>query len=289
MESIINIKNLTKSYPNFILDSISMDIPYGEIIGLIGENGAGKTTLINLLLNKLHPESGEVNIFDLKYDKNEMEIKQNIGFVVDETYFHTCLNPKEINNIMKHIYKKWSDETFFSLLEKFNVLKDTAISKMSKGMKKKLMLAIALAHNPKLLILDEITSGLDPVIRDDILMILQEMIINRKATIIFSTHITSDLDKIANRVAFLHKGKLIFYEPMDRLKQKYRIVECVKNDYNKINKDIVIATYVRNGYYYTLINSKDITNEINLPAKIPNLDDIMLSYIKGDKNYVRID
>lgn len=289
MQNIIDIKNLTKSYPNFTLDSINMSIPYGEIVGLIGENGAGKTTLINLLLNKLYPQSGEISIFGLKYNNHEIKIKQNIGFVIDGNYFHECLGSKEINNIMKHIYENWSTEVFSKLLNDLKIPKDIEISKMSKGNKKKLMLAIALAHKPKLLILDEITSGLDPVIRDDILEILKQYIKNKDTTILFSTHITSDLDKIATKVAFLHMGKLIFYENMNNLKEKYRMVRYLENDYIKTNKDIILGKYKRDGYYHVLIDSKDIQNEKNLSVRTPNLDDIMLAYIKGDEVNVRID
>ncbi|MCR2045422.1 ABC transporter ATP-binding protein [Anaerosalibacter massiliensis] len=289
MKNIVEIKNLTKSYPNFKLDSINMELPYGEIIGLIGENGAGKTTLISLLLNQLHLESGEIRIFDMKYNKNEMKIKQNIGFVVDECCFHSCLNPKEINNIMKYIYSKWCSETFFKLLKDLKISEVIEVNEMSKGMKKKLMLAVALSHNPKLLILDEVTSGLDPVIRDDILTILQRSVLNKKTTVIFSTHITSDLDKIADKVAFLHKGKLVFYEPMDILKKKYKIVECSKNNYNIIKKENIVTSYLQNGKYHVLINNKEnISNYKGLvDVKTPNLDDIMLAYIKGDRNYDR--
>lgn len=290
MNHIIEIKQLKKNYAGFSLHNISFNIPYGKIIGLIGENGAGKTTLISLLLNQRKRDSGIINIFGFDNIKEEKIIKTDIGFVLDEFFFHPCFNSKNTNSIMRKIYSEWNTDFFYSLLSRFGLDKKKNFSDFSKGMKTKLMLAIALSHNPKLLILDEVTSGLDPVIRDEILAMLKDFVKNEEKSVFFSTHITSDLDKIADYVAFLDKGNLIFFESLNELKNSLVQAIVKIEDYNDIDQNSIFAQYKDENTDEYVLLLKYLPNENISFRKIsePTLEDIMLVYIKGGKMYDRI-
>lgn len=280
---ILEINELSKKYPNFLLDNINLQIPYGKIVGLIGENGAGKTTLINLILNQQKRDNGQVKVFGLDNIQEDVEIKKNIGFVFDECCFHPCLNPNDIKIIMSSIYKNWDNSLYADLLSEFDILIKKNISDMSKGMKTKLMLAVAMSHKPRLLILDEVTSGLDPVVRDDILQILSKFIDNKKRSVLFSTHITSDLDKIADYVAFLHHGSLVFMSSIEEIRQNYLLVKCSDSDYEKINHKNIIVEYKEENTYKLLLSRAALNNDCLNFGYPPTIDDIMLLYIKGTK------
>lgn len=280
MSNVLEIKKMNKTYPNtsFALKDIDLCVPEGEIVGLVGKNGAGKTTLISLVLDQIIPDSGTIAFFGYSNREfNTTNIKDKIGFVIDECCYHSCLSSVEIGNILKHVYNKWDSHRYNAYLRQFDVDPSKKISEMSKGMKSKMMLATALAHNPKLLILDEITSGLDPVVRDDILHILKDYVAATSNAVFFSTHITSDLDKIADRVAFLHEGELIFEEELENLRKRFILYTC--SDANAIISDesAVVAKYSEfNNVHYLLEKEKTI-----LEGNVPTIDDIMLLYIKG--------
>lgn len=282
MSHIIEISDLSKEYPSFLLDNINIQIPYGKIVGLIGENGAGKTTLISLILNQKKRDEGYIKVFGLDNIKDERKIKKDIGFVVDECCFHNCLNAKNVKSIMKSIYPEWDNSYFESLLKKFDISEIKKISEMSKGMKSKLMLAVAMSHNPRLLILDEVTSGLDPVVRDDILNILKEFVNDETKSVFFSTHITSDLDKIADYIAFLHKGKLVFIKSLEELQQNFLLIKCTEGEYKKINQEDIVIKYKEEGKYILLVAKSTINKDYYQIGEIPTIDDIMLLYIKGE-------
>jgi len=283
MQYTIEVSNLSKRYDEFHLKDINLKIPKGKIVGLIGENGAGKTTLISLLLNQINRDSGNIQIFGLDNIADENTIKKDLGFVVDECCFHGCLTPKNINKIMKPIYKNWNESTYRELLKMLNISDSKQIREMSKGMKTKIMLAVALSHSPKLLILDEVTSGLDPVVRDDILILLKNYVSNSENTVFFSTHITSDLDRSADNVAFLHNGKLIMMEDIEDIREKYRICTCTKEEREKIDKDLIIAEIVEHNMFLILAYyNANLELTLNQKSvKQPTIDDIMLLYIKG--------
>ncbi|HGM3509298.1 TPA: AAA family ATPase, partial [Clostridioides difficile] len=210
--------------------------------------------------------------------------KKNIGFVVDESCFHSCLTSKDIKHIMKHIYSDWNNSYFDLILEKCNLNINKKISDMSKGMKTKLMLAVALSHDPDLLILDELTSGLDPIMRDELLHVLKEFINNKNKSILFSTHITSDLEKIADYIAFLHKGKLIFVKSLEELQKDFLLIKCSKNNYEQFDKENIFAQYEENEKYILLVNSNLIIDSGTYESKkVPTIDDIMLLHIKGEQ------
>jgi len=281
MEYILETQGVTKKYGSFVLDSIDLKVPYGKIVGLIGENGAGKTTFIRTVLNQIKKDAGIIRIFGLDNVENDITCKKSIGFVTDECCFHNCLNANNINSIMKHIYINWDTNIFIGFMDNFHINPMKKINDLSKGMKSKLLLAIALSHSPKLLILDEITSGLDPIVRDDILLVLKDYVTDKNASVIFSTHVTSDLDRIADEIAFLHEGKLIFHETTKTLNKRYKLIRCSMEEYNKLPKDYIEKTLVRGDEYIALTRNNGV--ELNEGSVCtPSVDEIMLLYIKGE-------
>lgn len=283
MEKIISIKNLSKTYPDFKLGSICLEIPAGNIIGLIGENGAGKTTLIKLLLNIIKPSEGSIKIFDKDY--TEKNIKEDIGVVLDNMFFPELLTSKDINSIMGSMYKKWDEHLFYKYLADFGINKTKQLKSLSKGMRKKVEIASALAHHPKLLILDEPTSGLDPVVRTEVLDIFQEFIEDENHTIIFSTHITSDLEHIADRIIFIDNGKIYLDKSRDEILDCYGILKCDVNSFSCIDKSDIVS-YKKNKYNYEILISdrnKCIKKYKDMIIDKISLEELMVLIIKGVK------
>lgn len=238
----IEIKNLTKSYGSFTLDGLNLALPTGCIMGLIGENGAGKSTTIKLILNMIHRESGSITV--LGHDNtscNFDKVKEDIGVVLDEPGLPPMLKASEIDRIMKNIYKNWSSHDFKSYLDKLSVPRNKPFKDFSRGMQMKMGIAIALSHGPKLLILDEATSGLDPVIRDEVINLFGEFTRDENHSVLISSHIISDLEKICDYVAFLHNGKLILCEEMNLLYEEYCIAMASSNIINSLPSSAVIG------------------------------------------------
>lgn len=285
MENILEIKNLSKKYKGFELKNVNIKLPKGMIMGFIGENGAGKTTTIKSILNIINRDSGEIKIFGLDNKENERKIKEDIGVVLDDSFLSEYLNPSDINKIMKNIYKNWDEKLYFKYIEDFKLPKEKISKEYSSGMKMKLKIAVALAHHPKLLILDEPTSGLDPVARNEILDIFQEFIQDENKGIFVSSHITSDLEHIADYITFINNGEIIFTKTRDELLENYGIVKCSEEQFKKIDKKDYIK-YKKNRYEYdVLIEDKYVFKkkyDISVIDK-PSLEDIMLIYIKGEK------
>ena len=285
MENILEIKNLSKKYNGFELKNVNIELPKGMIMGFIGENGAGKTTTIKSILNKINRDSGEIKIFGLDNKENERKIKEDIGVVLDDSFLSEYLNPADINKIMKNIYKNWDEKLYFKYIEDFKLPKEKISKEYSSGMKMKLKIAVALAHHPRLLILDEPTSGLDPVARNEILDIFQEFIQDENKGIFVSSHITSDLEHIADYITFINNGEIIFTKTRDELLENYGIVKCSEEQFKKIDKKDYIK-YKKNRYEYdVLIEDKyefKKKYDISVIDK-PSLEDIMLIYIKGEK------
>ena len=290
MDNIIKVNNLTKTYENFKLDNITLEMKKGSIIGLIGENGAGKTTLIKLLLGLIRKDKGDILIFNQKLNN---KVKEDIGIVLDDSFFPEVIKVKDINYIMKNIYKSWDEQLFFKYLKDFSLNENMLIKNLSKGMKKKLEIITALAHHPKLLILDEPTSGLDPIVRKEILDIFLDFIENGENSILFSSHITSDIESIADYIVFIDNGKLVFDKEKDDIFDKakddlldnYGIVKCSDNDFKKISKDNIIS-YLKNKYNYeVLVNDRKKVKKNNSDIVIDKatLEDIMLLIVKGEK------
>ena len=276
MEYAIEVRNLTKEYENFKLENAYFNVGKGTIMGFIGENGAGKSTTIKAILNLIKKDNGLITVLGKEINRNEKGIKNELGIVLNDGNFNEKLNVKAINKIMKNIYK---------YIEKFNIDTSKKIEEFSKGMKMKLSIAIALSHKAKILILDEATSGLDPVARDEVLDILMEFIQNEENSILMSSHITSDLEKIADYITFIHNGKIIFSENKDKLIYDMGVVKCTEKQFKTI--EVQDRMFYKKGIfnYEVLIDNRDEFSKKypSLVINNSNLEEIMLFYIKGDK------
>lgn len=222
----LEIRGLTKHFADFTLDNLNLILPGGCILGLIGENGAGKSTTIRLILGMLRADSGTVTVLGRDSRENPVLTKQDIGVVLDEVGIPECMTPKQVGKVMANVFLRWNAETYQGLLARFSLPENKKFKEFSKGMKMKLGLAVALSHEAKLLILDEATGGLDPVVRDEVVDMLAEFTRDETHAILISSHIVSDLEKLCDYVAFLHKGKLLLCEEKDLLLSEYGILHC---------------------------------------------------------------
>ncbi len=285
MKNAIEIKDLKKNYSTFSLKIDDLKIPQGIIVGLIGENGAGKTTLIKSILSIIKKDTGTIKIFDKDYLKEESTIKEDIGVVLDNMFFPEILNAKDIDATMKDIFKNWDSKMFFKYLEDFEIPLNKKIKDLSKGMRKKLEIITALSHKPKLLILDEPTSGLDPVVRNEVLDLFLDFIKDEDHTILLSTHITSDLEHIADRIVFIDKGQIVMDNLRDDLIDNYGIIKCDFKYFDKIDKKDIIR-YKKNRYDLQIL----VSNRNKMSKKYKDcvidkitLEDLMVLMIKGEK------
>ena len=285
MDNILEVKNLCKKYDNFELKNISFSLPKGMIMGLIGENGAGKTTTIKAILNIIKADKGVINVFNLDNKLGDEKIKEDIGVVLDDMFFPEILTANDINKIMKNIYANWDSKMYFNFLKENNLDVNMPIKSFSKGMHKKLEIITALAHHPKLLILDEPTSGLDPIARKDILNIFQTFIQNEECSILLSSHITTDLEHLADYITFINNGSLVLTKTCDELLENYGIVKCSREDFKNIDANDYLK-YINNKYSYDVL----IDNVYDFKKKYPNylidkitLEDLMFLMIKGVK------
>lgn len=236
----VEISNLTKLYKDFKLDNVSFALPSGCIMGLVGENGAGKSTVIKLILGMIHKDGGKIRLFGKDNSQDIRDIKEDLGVVLDDVGIPAPLNAKQVGRIMKNTFKNWNEEQYKNNLEKLSVPINKQFKDFSRGMKMKLGIAVALSHDPKLLILDEATSGLDPVVRDEVLDIFNEFTRDENHSILISSHIVSDLEKICDYIAFLHKGKLILFEEKDILLSQYGIIHCTEQQLNGLDQSAVV-------------------------------------------------
>ena len=280
MENILEIRGVSRSFEHFQLKDINLEIPKGCIMGLVGENGAGKSTLIKLILNLIHRDTGTIQIFGMDNIQQERPIKEQIGVVFDECHFSPMLRAKDVDSIMKHVYQNWDSACFRQYLSRFRLPEKQSIKTYSRGMTMKLSIAVALSHQAKFLVLDEATSGLDPIVRDEILDLFFEFIQEEDRGVLISSHITSDLEKIADYITFLHEGKILFCEPKDRLLDDYGILKCTVEEFNTIEERIVLGHRANRFGVEALIRRKDAkAGQMMDPASI---EDIMLFLVKGD-------
>ena len=253
----LEIKNLTKAYPGFTLDNLNLTLPSGCILGLIGENGAGKSTTIKLILDMIHKDSGSIIILG-KDNTDSIELtKEDIGVVMDEVGIPECLTVKQVGNVMKNTFRNWNDAEYAHLVQKLALPEGKQFKEFSRGMKMKMGIAIALSHNAKLLILDEATAGLDPVVRDEVVEMLSDFTRDENHSILISSHIVSDLEKLCDYIAFLHKGRLLLCEEKDVLLSEYGIIHCSAEELSQLPPSAVLhrkenpygieAMVVRNG------------------------------------------
>lgn len=285
MGNILEIENLTKKYPDFTLDTLSFSIPQGTIMGLIGENGAGKTTTINLVLNEMNKDGGGIKIFGKDHLEHERAVKEKIGVVFDDCHFPDLFNANEMELFMKNIYATWESKTYRDYLKRFGLLQDKPIKAYSKGMKVKLSFAVALSHQPQLLLLDEATSGLDPVMRDEILDLLLEFVQDENHGVLFSSHITDDLEKVADYITFMHKGKLLFSKTKDELIYQYGVIKCGAEMFNHIDKADMIAYRKQDYEWQVLVADQEEARRKYKKCLIDSvtISEIMLFHVKGEK------
>lgn len=279
------VNGLKKKYNDFVLDGVSFSVPRGAIVGLVGENGAGKSTTIKAILGLIKKDSGTVTILGKQEHEIDNAVRNQIGVVFDGSNFPEGLSPKKLNNVFRNIYAAWDENEYFLLLKKLSLPEDKKIKDFSKGMKMKLSIAVALSHHSKLLILDEATSGLDPVVRDDITDMFLDFVQDENNSILVSSHITSDLEKVADYIVFIHNGKVVFSKSKDELRYKYGIIKCGAAQFDAIDKQDFVAYRKHDYAWEVLVVDKDAAQKKYPKAVIDpaTIDNIMLLYIKGDK------
>ena len=280
MSYVLEINNLRKTYKGFSLKDINIKLEQGYITGFIGANGAGKSTTIKSILNLINRDSGDVKIFNKDNKTNDKELKNKIGVVLDEGYFYEELTLKEMKNIIAPMYSNWDENQFNNYIRRFNLPIDRKISKLSKGMRMKYSIAIALSHNAELFIMDEPTSGLDPIVREELLEILSDIIQEENKTIFFSTHITSDLDKIADYLIIINDGKILLQGAKDEIIGDKNLLTLENR------KDFVAIK--ENSYGFEALTKEasklSRTYGDKLVMEKPNIEELMLYYIRSDKN-----
>lgn len=278
----LEIKNLNKTFDGFNIKNINLSLSKGYILGYIGQNGAGKTTTIKLIMNQIKKDSGEIRIFGKEYNDDEAGYKNMIGFIGDECYFPTCFTLKDVIATMKDFYISFNEDKFREYVERWQLPYKKKIKEFSKGMKVKLSFASVLSRDTKLLLLDEPTSGLDPVIRSEILEILQEYIADGERSVLFSTHITSDLEKITDYLFFINKGEKVFYDTTENILESHLLVKGGIEDLTEELREKLIGHKSSSYGFEGLISSKDkkYINE-NLLLEKPSMDEIIVFYIRG--------
>lgn len=285
MGPILEMNHVTKHYKDFSLKGINLSLERGYIMGFIGPNGAGKSTTIKLIMNLIKKNSGEIKLFGLNNEEHDLAIKERIGFVYDENHFYEELTVQEMAGIIKPFYKRWDEKAFHHFMKEFDLPLKKKIKALSKGMKMKFSLAIALSHQAELLIMDEPTSGLDPLIRSEILDILQSLLEDENKSIFFSTHITSDLEKVADYITFINKGELVLSQPKDELLDNYCMVKGDNDILGSLNQELFIHIK-QNTFGFEALSSKKqaVVNELGNSVLIekPTLEDIMVYSIRKD-------
>ena len=284
---MLKVENLNKQFKNFQLKNVSFNLEPGYVMGFIGPNGSGKSTTIKLIMNLLKKDSGSIRVFGEDNKENEKSIKDRIGFVYDESYFYEDLSILQMKKIVAPFYSKWDDQVFFDYLNKFNLDKKMKIKKLSKGMKMKFSLALALSHDADLIIMDEPTSGLDPIFRREILDILYDIIQDEKKSVFFSTHITTDLEKIADYITFINDGEIVFSKSKDEIIDNYKVVkgktELIDEDLRKEFIGVRVTPVGFEGLTDDIAKIKSLIRD-QLVVETATLEDIMFYTVKGDSN-----
>lgn len=285
INNVIELKNVVKDYGDFKLDHISFAVPEGSVCGFIGQNGAGKTTTINLILDIINRDEGEINLFGKPVDKDHAYVREDVGVVFDEMGFHEFMTAKDINIMMKNIYKNWDEVAFFDYLKKFSLPSKKKCGAFSRGMRMKLQIAAAMSHKAKLLIMDEPTSGLDPIVRNEMIGIFRDFVVEEDHTILLSSHITGDLEKIADEVVFIDGGKIVFSGNKDEILEKHGILKCKKEEASKVSEALIVG--VEKEAYSTsiLVNDRHAAAKLypDMVIEEAALEDIMIYYVNAKK------
>ncbi len=286
-ENVIELKGVSKDYGDFKLDDVSFSVPEGSVCGFIGQNGAGKTTTIQIILDAIGRDGGEVYVFGKSVDKDSAALRENIGVVFDEMGFHDFLNAKQINTIMKNVYQNWDQEKYFEYLQRFSLPVKKACGSFSRGMRMKLQIATALSHGAKLLIMDEPTSGLDPIVRNEMLQIFREFVVEEDHTILLSSHITGDLEKLADEVVFIDGGKIVLKGNKDEMLEKHGILRCKKDEIKNINETLIVSAEISGLGAEVLVNDRKAAEKLypEMIIEPAGLEEIMIYYVNRTKGY----
>lgn len=286
MNTILEVNGLCKSFNHFNLKDISFSLPEGCITGFIGINGSGKTTTIKSILGLVLKEAGKVKLFGQEFDKNERELKNRIGIVMDEGYLYEDLTIKEMTKVVAPAYSTWDESVFQSYMKRFNLDPNQKIAALSKGMRMKHAIALALSHHADLLIMDEPTSGLDPLVRSELMDILLDFMKEEGKSVFFSTHITSDLDKVADLLIMIDDGKIVFIEEKDTLLDSHSLVKGDKKLLNEHNRNLFLKLRETEYGFEGVTNQKAaVRQEMNgVLMERPSIETIMLGYVGGNKN-----
>ena len=275
----IEIKRLEKHYPGFDL-RLDLTLPRGCILGLVGENGAGKTTTIKALLGAIRPDGGEIRVLGRDLREENAALREQIGVVLDEPGYPECVTARQLGGIMAGIFRNWEKETYAALLEKLAIPENKAFKELSRGMKMKLSIAVALSHRAQLLILDEPTSGLDPVVRDEVVALFSDFTLDENHAILISSHIVSDLEKLCDYIAFLHQGRLLLCEEKDRLLEEYGLAHLSRADFAALDPAAVIGSR-RSPYGVSAVVRRELVPR-GLPVEPVNIEDLFVLMVKGD-------
>ncbi len=280
---ILKVQGLCKKYEKFYLDNVSFSLDEGFIMGFIGSNGAGKTTTLKGILNMIHTDAGSVEIFGNRLSGNEIAIKQDIAFMAGGSDYYLRRRLKTISSVVSRFYSNWDQEIYENYLKRFKLDSGKRVKELSQGMRIKFALALALSHNAKFLILDEPTSGLDPVARDNLLELFQELVEDGRRSILFSTHITSDLEKCADFITYINNGKIIESTTMDKLLDSYRMINGSKESLAAVKDRIV--SYKENSFgFLGLIKTGQLNGDEDFDTAVPTLDDIMIYHAKREED-----
>ena len=284
MSNVLDLKNVTKKYPDFTLDNVNFSVPKGCICGFIGQNGAGKTTTIQLILDIIKKDGGTIEVMGQSMEENGIALKEEIGVVYDEMGCHEFMTPNEINTMMKHVYKNWQQDEFFDYLKRFSLPRKKRCGAFSRGMRMKLQIAVALSHNAQLLIMDEPTSGLDPIVRNEMLQIFQEFVMDENHTILLSSHITGDLERIADMVVFIDHGKIVLSGNKDEILETHGLIKCKKEEIESIDKEDIISLRKSGFGAEVLVADKEKCSKKYEKMVMENiaLEDIMIFYVNKE-------
>ena len=280
-KNVIELKNVTKDYGDFRLDNVSFTVPEGSVCGFIGQNGAGKTTTINLILDVIKRDSGEIKLFGEAVDGDSAKLREDIGVVYDEMGFHEFMTARDINIMMKHIYRNWDEQVFFDYLKRFSLPTKKCCGSFSRGMRMKLQIAVALSHHARLLIMDEPTSGLDPVVRNEMLDIFREYVVEEDHTMLLSSHITGDLEKLADEVVFIDGGRIVLAGNKDEILEKHGILKCKKDDFARVSEALAVHGEVSSIGAEALVNDRDAAARLypDMVIEPATLEQIMIHYV----------
>lgn len=279
--NVIELKNVTKNYGDFVLEDVTFSIPEGSVCGFIGQNGAGKTTTINLILDIIRRDSGEIRMFGESIDVDSARLREDVGVVFDEMGFHEFMTGRDINIMMKNIYKNWDEQAFFDYMKKFSLPTKKKCGAFSRGMRMKLQIAVALSHHAKLLIMDEPTSGLDPIVRNEMIEIFREFVVEEDHTILLSSHITGDLEKLADEVVFINGGKIVLSGNKDEILEMHGVLKCKKDEVSRISPSLIVHKELGTYGAEILVNDRHAAEKLypDMVIEPAALEQIMIHYV----------